>query len=168
MRLFRGNVEQSIKDFDDGLEKYFSTSRKYRSRLRKGSIVLLDDNSDLFDLFTFLNDKCGLDVGIVHIGEACCAKKAVEDIGPGNVKAVVIDENMLGKSMNGDSFPSWLNKNFPRIPVWVVNCSQEKKVWIRRQTRKVGVLIKGVSLLKVVEAVGYPSECEVFMDQYAH
>ena len=168
MRLFmRGNVQKGLRDFEDGLEKYFSTSRKYRSSIRKGSILLLDNDDGLFKLFMFLVEKCGLDVGVVHVDEVCCAKKAVEDIGAYNVKAVVIDENMLGKSLNGDSFPSWLKTTHPRIPVWVVNCASDRREWIRSQDIKIGVLDKEASLSSVVEAVGFPSECQQFVSEFA-
>jgi DNA-binding NarL/FixJ family response regulator len=169
MRLFmRGSVEKGLKDFEDGLEQYFATSRRYRSNIRRGSIVLLDDDDSMFKLFMFLVDKCGLDVGVVHVNKASSAKKAVQDIGAYNVKAVVIDENMLGKSMNGDSFPSWLAKSNPRIPVWVVNCEEERREWIRSQSIKIGILNKEATLSSVVEAVGFPSECQAFVSEFAN
>lgn len=169
MKLFmQRSVEQSIRKVDDELEQFFATSRKYRSSIRRGSIVLLDDDNDIFDLFMFLVNKCGLDVGVVHVKEPKLAKQAVEDIGAYDVKAVVIDESMIGESINGDSFPSWLSKTHPRIPVWVINCGKERQEWIRSQTSRVGVIGKDEPLASLVETIGFPKECQQFIGEYAH
>lgn len=169
MRLFmNGDVEKSLKDFEDGLEEYFATSRRFRSTLRRGSIVLLDDGDDLFRFFTFLAERCGLEVGVVHVREASSARKAVEDIGDLNVKAVVIDSAMLGESLNGDSLSSWLSKAYPRIPVWVVNCEAETRRRIRSETTKIGVIEETASLSTVAETIGFPDECQRFVREYAN
>jgi hypothetical protein len=115
----------------------------------------------------FLVEKCGLEVGVVHVDNALCAKKAVQDLGPHNVKAVVIDECMLDESLNGDSLPAWLDREHPRIPVWVVNCEEERGESIRSQTKKVGVIDKDAPLASVVEAVGFPNECQKHAADYA-
>jgi len=168
MRLFmKGDVEQSLKDFEGGLEEYFATSIRYRSRLRRGSVVLLDDGDDMFRFLGFLSEKCGLEVGVVHVKEAASAKKAVEDIGPLEVKAVVIDSGMLDDSVNGGSLPSWMEQNHPRIPVWVVNCESDKKRWIRSRMSKVGVIGDDAPLAAVAEAIGFPDKCQKFAREYA-
>lgn len=166
MRLFASErVKKSIDDFDNELGNYFSTARKYRSSIRRGSIVILDNNDSLFRLLTFLTEKCNLRGGVVHVDRGCCAKKAVEDIGPEKVKAIVIDENMLGESMNGDSFTQWLSDNYPNIPVWVANCDKEREAWIKNQTRKVGTLDKEESLASIAEAIGL-GDCEDVLKDY--
>jgi len=168
MRLFmRGDVEKSLRDFDEGLEDYFSTSRKYRSSLRRGSVVLLDGGDGLFKFLTFLADRCGLDVGVVHVKESKSAKNAIEDLDPFNVKALVMDSSMVGESMNGDSITSWLAAEHPRIPVWVVNCESSKGDWIRSQTSKVGVIDKSVTMAILAKTIGFPDECQQFVAEYA-
>jgi len=168
MRLFmKGNVEKSLRDFDDGLERFFSTSRKYRSTIRRGSIVLLDKKMKMFEFFTYLVRECGLEVGVVHVEEAASAKKAIGDIGAYDVKAVVIDSEMLGESLNGDSLPSWLAKNYPRIPIWVINCAEEKKNQIRSQSRRVGIIEESATLETVAETVGFPEECQKVIAHFA-
>jgi DNA-binding NarL/FixJ family response regulator len=163
----RGSVEKSLKDFDDGLEKYFATTRKYKSSLRRGSIVLLDKNDKLFKFFKFLSDKCGLELGVMHVMEDSSAKKAIEDLSSTGVKAVVVDCSMLGDSLNGDSLISWLAKENPSIPIWVVNCGNKQKEWIRSQSIKIGVIEEDSTLKALAETVGFPKECENFIHEYA-
>jgi hypothetical protein len=168
MKLFmRGNVEKSLEDFNDGLDKYFATSQRYRSSLRRGTIVLVDDGERMFDFLMFLVKKCGLDVGVVHIAEVSSARKAIEDIGFRRVKAVVIDSDMLGDSLNGDSLPSWLAKECPQVPVWAVNCDEKRRDWIRSQTRAIGVLVKDEPLGHVVNAIGFPDKCQEYVAEFA-
>jgi hypothetical protein len=163
----RGNVEKSVKDFDEGLEKYFAESRRYRTCKRRGSIILLDKNEGMFKFFKFLAEKCGLKTGVIRVADEESARKAVEDLGAKNVKAVVVDESMIGDSLNGDSLTCWLNTKHPKVPVWISNCEQERKNWIRSQTMKIGIIEKTASLSKIAEAVGFPKECESFISEYA-
>ena len=167
MRFFmRNKAEKSLRDFDKGLQEFFSTTRKYRSSLRRGSIVLLDDDSDMFDFLMFLTKKCGLDVGVIHVTEAVNAKQAVKDLGAYNVKAVLIDSRMVEKTLNGDSFPSWLRKECPRVPVWVVNCKKETGSWIRSQSAGIGVIEEEATLARVAETIGFPDECQKFIKEF--
>jgi hypothetical protein len=168
MKLFmRGNVEKSLKDFDDGLENYFATSRRYRSSKRRGSIVLLDKNEVMFKFFKFLSDKCGLKLGIIHVTDELSAKKAIEDLGQKNVKAVVVDASMLGDSLNSNSLTCWIGQECSSIPIWVTNCEIGRRDWIRSQTIKIGIIEKTATLSKIAEAVGFPKECESFISEYA-
>lgn len=168
MRLFlKTEVEQSIKDFDEGLDDYFANSLRYRSSLRRGSIVLLDNNKDLFNFFTFLAEKCGMRAGVVHVEHSQDAKKAIQDMGIEKVKAVVIDVAMVGESLNGDSLTNWLRVNHPNVPVWIVNCEQKKRDWIYSQTRQIGVLGKNIPLPEVADALGFPKECREYAKEYA-
>jgi hypothetical protein len=163
----RGNVEKSLKDFDDGLEKYFAESRKYRSSKRRGTIVLLDGKDGMFKFFKFLSEKCGLKMGVVHVSNTENARKAIEDLGPKNVKALVVDAGMLGDTLNGDSFTHWISTERPSIPVWVTNCEEKRRDWIRSQSIKIGVIDKEATLEKVALTVGFPKNCEGFIKEYA-
>lgn len=167
MKLFmRGNVEKSLQDFDDGLENYFATSRRYRSSKRRGSIVLLDSSERMFNFFKFLSDKCGLKLGIIHVVDEESAKKAVADLGQKNVKAVVVDSSMLGDSLKG-SLTCWLSSECPKIPVWITNCELDKKNLIRSQTINIGIIEKNATLSKIAQSVGFPKECEIFISEFA-
>jgi hypothetical protein len=169
MKLFMsGGVEKSLKDFDEGLENYFSTSRRYRSSLRRGSIVLLDTKDNLFNFFQFLSEKCGLELGVIHVMNDANAKKAIEDLGIHKVKALVVDSKMLGESLNGDSLVYWIEKQAPRIPIWVVNCDKERKKWIRSQTINIGIIEKDASLSSLAETVGFPKAFENFIGDYVN
>lgn len=168
MRLFmRGSVEKSLKDFDDGLVEYFAATRKYKSSLRRGSIVLLDSNDKLFKFFKFLSDKCGLELGVMHVMEDSSAKKAIEDLSSTGVKAVVVDSKMLGDSLNSNSLIAWLGKEKPSIPIWVVNCGAKQKKWIRSQSIKIGIIEENSTLETLAETIGFPKECEGFIQEYA-
>lgn len=168
MRLFmRGNVEKSIKDFDEGLENYFASSRRYRLSKRRGSIILLDKSEGMFNFFKFLADKCGLNTGVIRVADEESARKAIEDLGAKNVKAVVIESSMIGDSLNGDSLTCWLNTEHPKVPLWISNCEKDRKNWIRSQTMSIGIIEKTASLSKIAESVGFPKECESFISEYA-
>jgi len=168
MRLFmKESVEKSMKDFEEGLENYFATSRQHRSRKRRGSIILLDKTEDMFDFFNFLSDKCGLDLSIIRVLDEQSARKAIEDLGEDSVKAVVIESSMVDESLNGGSLVCWLQSNYSTIPVWISNCEDEKRDLIRSQTMKIGIIEKNTALDKIVEILGFPKECENMVSQYA-
>jgi len=164
--LFSSRSERSLQDFDDGLETYLSSSRKYRGLLRTGSIVLLDKDNRVYDFLKFLVSQCGLNVGIVHLTDARRATEAVRDLGVDNIKGVVIDSAMLGDSMNGDSFQNWLTTEHPKVPVWAVNCVPERSRWIRSQTSHISVIGEQESLANVALAIGFPEECREMAAQY--
>lgn len=162
MRLFmKGSVEKSLKDFDEGLESYFHTARKYRSSLRKGSIVLLDEGDRMYNLLNFLSDRCGMKVGVVHVTKADDAKKVVENLDPLNVKAVLIDSSMLSSTFE---LGQWLEVECPRVPVWVVNCEREIKAKV---SRRFGVIEKSTPMSRVVETIGFPHECQELVEEFA-
>ena len=167
MKLFmRGNVEKSLQDFDDGLENYFATSRQYRSSKRRGSIVLLDSSERMFKFFKFISEKCNLELGIIHVVDEESAKKAVEDLGQKNVKAVVVDSSMLSESLKGN-LTCWLQNECPKIPVWITNCEIDRKKLIRSQTINIGIIEKNATLSKIAQSIGFPKECEIFIPEFA-
>lgn len=162
MRLFmRGSVEKSLRDFDEGLDSYFHAARKYRSSLRRGSIVLLDGDERMFNLLTFLSDKCGMKVGVVHVRKSEEARKVVEDIDPLNVKAVLIDSSMLEDSRE---LGAWLEEECPRVPVWVVNCEKEIK---GKVSSRFGIIDKSTPMSRVVETIGFPHSCQQLVEEFA-
>jgi hypothetical protein len=91
--------------------------------------------------------------------------KAVEDLSAKGVKAVVVDSEIIDSQ--GDSFISWLSKENPSIPIWVVNCGDKQKKLIRSQSIKVGMIDKNSTLESLAETIGFPKECEVFIQEYA-
>ena len=58
--------------------------------------------------------------------DASAAKKLIESMGGRELKAVIIDSSMVDADANGGSLPSWMDKEFPNVPVWVNNCEPAK------------------------------------------
>ncbi len=165
--FLRNSVERSVKDFDKELASYFTTTRNVRSRMRTGTIVLVDTDQELYKFLDFLVAKCGLPVSVVHVEMVCCARNAIRDIGADNVKAVIIDVNMLGDDLNGTSLPAWLSREHPRIPVWVSHCPPEKEKTIRKTMFRVGIFGEHARREDYVHALGLPAVCERAAAAYA-
>ena len=159
--FMRKSTEKSITDFDESLDKYFEEARKYRSSLRKGSIILLDKHEKLFKFFSFLVEKCGLDVGVIKVSSPEEVWRTANDLGLQDVKAVVIDSDVFEEEL-----VNRLKKN-SRIPVWVVNCGDDVKKRKCCLTSKVGIIEKEAPLIEVAEMVGFPKECEKFAAEFA-
>lgn len=160
MNLFmRGGVEKSLRDLNENLDNYFHTSRKYRSSLRRGSLILLDNNDRMFNLLRFLSNKCGMKAGVVHVKDSESARKAVEELSPLNVKAVLIDS-----SLADSEFAEWIDRECPRIPVWVVNCETEIK---NKVGGRFGVIEKSTPMSRVVETIGFPRECQEMVEEFS-
>jgi hypothetical protein len=166
MRLFRRSIESSIKDLDDKIENYFATSRKYRSTVRQGSIVLLDKGNGMYDFLSFLVDRCGLEIGLIHLKDASSAKRAIQNAGVENIKAVIIESDMIDESANGNSLPSWLEREHCKIPIWVFNCGKSTINWIQTHTHRVGIFTPSKKLTEVIEDLGFPQECHLLASAY--
>jgi hypothetical protein len=132
--------------------------------MRSGTIVLVNRDVKLYEFLDTLVTRCGIPVMVVHMEVICCAQKAIRDIGLKNVKAVVVDAEMLERDANGLNFLGWLSKDCPEIPVWVSRCSPEKAKEIKKSMSRVGVI--GASRLDYVQALGLPVECEVIAKHF--
>jgi hypothetical protein len=167
MRLFmRSSAEKSLQEFDDKIDTYFKTSRKYRSKLRRGSVVLLDEDPEMFKFLNFIVEKCSLPIGVVHVASELCAMKIINDIGSNNVKAVIINEKFLGDCSDPNSFSMWVREQFPKIPVWVTDCNPERTDFIKSKTSRIGVIQENEPLTEVAMELGFPEECLPFALAY--
>ena len=142
----------------EGLDDYLSASRRYRGAARLGAVIIVEKTDMMNRFFQFLIKKCGLKVVIKRAETVQDAKGFVDIIGGEDVKAMIIDEGMIGDSINGDSLPGWIWTNYPCIPIWIVNCGFDKKAWIREQTLRLGIITED-PYVNVVEELGLSSEC---------
>ncbi len=74
--LFRTEkVQESIVAFDREIQQYFQTSLSYRAKMRRGTVVIIDSNDDLY---TFLNDvvnSCCLAIKVMRVADLKSARQ---------------------------------------------------------------------------------------------
>jgi hypothetical protein len=103
--------------------------------------------------------NCNLKCRIVHVDDAKNARKALAELGQHDVKAVVINADLLFASANGVTLAEWVNREYPDIPVWISDCPPEKDSEVRKASRRVGILQRGTSLAEYVDLLGFPPHC---------
>ena len=155
--LFSRRVVDSIDSLDHELKSYFHESTSFRSSIRKGTIIIIDRATDLFDFLGDLIKNCQLKFRILHIADPGNARKIIEEVGSNNIKAVVINSLLL--SENGATLSQWLNANHPEVPVWISDCPPDKDEAIRKNSQRVGILRKRESFIEYIDVLGFPSRC---------
>lgn len=160
-------TERSLDDFDTQLSNYFNSSKRYRSALRRGTIVLVDEDDSLSRFFQFLISRCGLMVKVLHFTSKSDARLAMWDIGIENVKAVLINAITLNKPEGKDSLSGWLLREHPRVPVWVFNCGPDSRQIIKRIHPEMGIIPLNEPLEELASTVGLPEECRQMALEYS-
>jgi len=160
IRMFqRKGVLDAVDSFNRELCSYFQTSTTFRSRARRGTVVVVDKSPSLYEFLDMLIKKCGLDFCAYHVDDAKTARKVLAELGQENVKVVVINSDLLFASANGTTLSQWINDQFPDIPVWISDCPLDKNDEIRKQSMRVGIIPRGERMEEYVDVLGFPSKC---------
>lgn len=149
---------ETMKRFDHSLGDYFQTTVKYRTRVRKGTILIIDVDSSLHDFLTELMKRCDLPIRVIHTDTVESAKEVVIKLGPKEIKVVVVNSNLL--ECNDASFAKWLNVKFPEIPLWLSECPEGSDVLFRDEIARIGILKRGEPLSDYVDILGFPEVCK--------
>ena len=161
--IIREDVKKSCERFDDEYHRFLQHARSSRSAARRGVIVVVEKTPTLYDFLSYLVKECSLSANVVNVDKSCFARKVIEDLGPEGIKAVIIESNMLADAANGDTLPGWIDKNFPKIPVWVVDFNGQTKTKVHCE--RVGVFV-GATLPDVITELGFPPRCREMALQY--
>ena len=157
--FFRQSVVDSVASFDKELGSYFQASTSFRSRARKGTVVVVDKSPELYKFLDMLITKCSLKFCVYHVDDAKMAKKVIAELGQENVKVLVINSDLLFASANGTTLSQWVNEQFPEIPVWISDCPPDKDKEIRKTSQRVGIIPRGEPMVDYVDVLGFPSRC---------
>jgi hypothetical protein len=157
--LFGRRVVESIDSLDRELKDYFRESASFRSRVRSGTVVIVDKTTALFDFLRELTTRFQLKFQVVHIDDAENARRMLSEIGQNNVKVVVINGDLLFESANGMMLAQWVSEWLPEIPVWVTDCPPEKDSEVHRSSQRIGILRKGEPLAEYIDILGFPTRC---------
>jgi DNA-binding response OmpR family regulator len=129
-------------------------------------MVVVDPSDKLSSFLTFMVEHCGLDVDVIHLKSTIEAKKAIEEMGAREVKVVIMDTSMVNVHANGDSLPSWMDKRFPNVPVWVNNCEPEREKMVRGLSMRAGVILDGHPVTDFVDILGFPGDARGAAEEY--
>lgn len=160
------SVVQSVDRFNRELDSYFDTSRKCRCKLRNGSILIVDSDERLHCFLKSIIEQCGLKINIVRVGGVQTAKDLVRRMEK-DLKVVIVDTAMLDLNANGKSLPSWIDKNFPKLPIWVSNCSPERVGAVRELSARAGILESDHPMSEYVDILGLPLKARGFVEKFA-
>jgi hypothetical protein len=160
--ILKKSVVESIDSLDHELKDYFRESTRYRSRMRNGTIIIIDQTRELFDFLSKLVSQCQLQFRVIHLDSAKNARRVLFEIGPKNIKAVIVTTELLFASANGDTFAQWVNEQYPEIPVWVSQCSPDQENRVRRDSQRVGIMHEGSPLAEFIDVLGFPPSCREF------
>jgi CheY-like chemotaxis protein len=155
---------RSLKAFDNELTRYFEVAAKYRAAARKGVIVLVDKDEELFRLFKFLAERAELGVRVVLVGSPHEAKKLIIRDGTAGIKAVVIDADLAAMS-NGE-LRKWIQSSGADVPVFVKGARDEVSRE-RVHGERFGALVKEeLTPMGYVEALGLPPACCPYVAEF--
>lgn len=162
LRIFKGEKES---DVEKELNDVFNKSRRYRSRSRRNGAILIADSDDkIFNLLSFVVNRCNLDISIFHCKTLENAEGMINSMKAGKIRSIIVDNHLLESSgKQGEKFLNWLFEDKRNIPVWVNGKSDKykditEKLWI-------GFLDKtSMDEEDYFEAIGLPdvcSDCEI-------
>jgi hypothetical protein len=157
--LFGKRVMDSVDSLDRELKDYFRESASFRSRVRNGTVVIVDETTVLFDFLSSLTQSCKLKFQVVHVDDVENARKMLGEIGQSNVKVIVISSGLFFESANGVALAKWVNEWLPEVPVWVSDCSPEMEDEVHGLSRRIGILHKGSPLAGYIDILGFPTRC---------
>lgn len=159
-RLFFGKrVAESIDSLDRELKDYFRESASFRSRVRNGTVVIIDETTILFEFLSSLTQSCKLKFQVVHVDDVENARKMLSEIGQSNLKVIVISSSLFFESASGVALARWVSERLPEVPVWVSDCPPEMEDEVHGLSRRIGVLRKGSSLAGYIDILGFPTRC---------
>ena len=151
-------VMASNERLDDELENYFRCSRQLLCKYRLGSVVVvIDIDAKVANVLKFVVESCGVDVDVVLVDDPSNALNIVQEMN-GNIKAIVVNSRVLEKSSIGNDIMNWLDEDFPAIPVWIDNCTQEERETIKTNWSRAGVLERWHPAVDYADILGLPSE----------
>ena len=158
--FFSRSMTESIDSLDRELKSYFRESTSFRSRARNGTVVIIDQVTDLFAFLSGLVNRCRLKFQVVHVDNVLNARKLLEEIGQVNVKSVVINNNLLFEPIeDGITLAQWISQTYPEIPVWISECPPERDKDVHKVSQRVGILRKNESPQEYINVLGFPSRC---------
>jgi hypothetical protein len=158
--FFKQSVIDSVLSLDRELDNYFQESISYRSRARKGTVVIVDKSPSLYAFLDMLISKCNLKMCVYHVEDIKIAKKVIAELGEENVKVAVINSDFLVDPVDNTNLAQWVSEYFPAIPIWVSDCPPGHGREIRKTSQRVGIIPKGEPIFEYVGILGFPSKCK--------
>lgn len=146
------------KESGNHLDNYLDASLKFRSSIRKGTIVILERGFDMTNFLKVLSWQGGLQTDIVRETDFEKVRSIVLEIGENSIKSIIIDGDEIS-SESGIEFLEWFIKNYPKIPIWVGNCKEEKKTWLKQTIKRVGIFSVNEPIENIIKSLGFSSKC---------
>jgi len=159
-------LKNSVALFDSALDGYFNSCRNYRSKIRKGTVLVVDDNSEIANFLRFLVEHCHLSINVEQMSKASKAsdiRKCIDRMGAENVKAIIMDSHVWRVTATAE----WMDKNFPNIPIFISNCDPESEPAIKTTACRAGIMTTLHPLVDYVDALGLPDECHDVAIRYS-
>jgi hypothetical protein len=163
--LFSKSVVASMDSLDHELKEYFRESTSFRSRVRNGTVVIVDRQTDLFDFLRDLTTRFQLKFQVVQVDDAENARRMLSEIGQRRVKVVVINSSLIFGSESGGRLVQWVSEWFPEIPVWVIDCPPERDAEVHKLSQRIGILRTGEPFSEYIDILGFPARCREQMTE---
>lgn len=157
-----GRIRNSSARFESALDGYFKSCRDFRSKSRKGVVLVIDEKNEISDFLNFLVTHCNLILDVMHLRDMSQISFCIEQVGKKNIKAVIIDSHML----RTDDVASEFEQKYPKVPVFISNCEPDKVKVIKRTAKRVGVFSSQEPKATYVEALGLPPKCREMAVRY--
>ena len=157
-------MKTSMMEFNQELKQYFDVSRKFRSRFRAGSIIVVEKSTKTRDFLTSLIQQCYSatrcqEMNIIQTDDIRKAKEIITELSSSGIKVIVIDSEMV-KLGNGEPLPVWLEKEHPRIPVLIFNCRpKEEDSFMKSFSERTGLIKNNIPMASFAEEAGLPPCC---------
>lgn len=158
MGIFFRKSERTDRKFLNELETFFYKCRHYRSSLREGYIVLLDDEDNVERFLNGIISEHEMNLQVNRITTEDEARAEITEHTRNKIKTVIINANLIDSQANGDALPFKLSREFPEIPVWIFNCSEASTISqsIRSHSLRIGIFPTNVSPARIAEEIGCP------------
>lgn len=151
--MLKAFIRQRQTAFESEVRTYFQATTRYRSRVRLGTIVIVDKSEEMSDFLKDLAERCGLSAKILRYDDVEAAKCLICQLGSEHVKVVVVNSELLSGQ---EEFVTWMNNEFTDIPVWISDCPIELDGELRSNGLRVGIVHQGVPLPFYADIVGFP------------
>lgn len=159
MNFFSRGFQERVEQFNQEMYSYFDVALTYLVKSRTGAVIVVDADTEAYEMLSFLAGQCAIDMQIIHVPTENTARNLIEDMGTAQVKAVIVSSASMTKK-DVHAMTHWLSKFHPEIPVWIYNCTPKEVPMIRKVSARLGILMaSSAEMVKAfTEIVGLPSE----------
>lgn len=133
---------ESVTRFESEMSRFFARSNSFLVHLNDEGVVLLVDIEG--KLAAQLREAHSEECSSIEFAHVDSVDKAQEFVcaNANKLRLILCHVEMLSNG-NGYRFLTWLRENYPRVPVFVRECTQQEEERVKQFYSSTGVFLKG-------------------------